>query len=324
MPGVYKGAKGLSNAQELTYGRTGSNLVSSDEHNESSGNSSKPLNLDLLWEALPFTPAIKHGSHGHLEYSHTSVPGQMPQQVQQQHQQQQVVQVLQQPVAAAATSAQPESPQRQQQPVLAPLLQPKLVTKDHQNLTLMANLVAQAINAAVTAEEARAGYEQAFAAVAAPAGTTWHLGKFARVSSWQQRQQKGAEYIDANGSPSSSSSSRGLVSMRGAGEEGESAAGEQQRSLQAQAAAQQLMMHALQLLKDSGRLADCGTEDDSLPPLLQQSGAAGGSGLASRVLLAAALQQSEEAMPNMVLQLVLVSGGLHETQLGYCCLRVSQ
>jgi hypothetical protein len=280
-----------------------SKLAGSDQHNTSSGNSSEPVSLDVLWEALPFTPAIKHGSHGHLEYSHTPASDQAPQLLQQQQQQQQAEQVLQPPVITAVTaSAQLVSAPRLQQPILAPLLHPELVNSHHQDISIMASLAAETIAAAITADEARAGYEQAFAAVAAPAGTAWHLRKFTTASSWQQRQQKGAEYVDAG----SGSSSRGL-----AGEEGLSAVDEQKRSLQAQAAAQQLMTHALQLLKDTGRLADCGTEDDSLPPLLQSFDVAGDGGVpGSRVLLAAALQQSEEAMPNMVLQLVLVRGSL--------------
>jgi hypothetical protein len=302
LPGIYRGAWYNSAVEGLELASSNSNSPSSDE-NTSSGNSSQPVNLDLLWEALPFTHAIKHGSHEHKEYMHASSSQHQVQQ--QQQQQQQLVQLLQQPAATAAASLAPQQAQ-QQQPMLAPLLQAVLSNADHPEIAVLASLVTEAVEAGITADEALAGYEQAFAAISAPAGTTWHLHKSTANSTWQQRQQKGAEYVDANDS-SSSSSSRGLVSMHATGKEGLSAAHEQQRSMQATTAAQQLMTHALQLLKGTGRLADCGTEDDSLPPLLQQSNAGGSSGATGRVLLAAALQQSEEAMPNMVLQLVLVS-----------------
>jgi hypothetical protein len=314
LPGVYKGTLDSTRAAQ-TEGLSTSSTDSSVDNSTSSGNSSKPVDLSVLWEALPFTPAIKHGSHGHIEYSHSASAHQ---QMVQQQQQQQAVSLQQQPLAAGAatteatpTAVPPALPARQQQPLLAPLLQPETSNPDNHDIAFMASLVAEAVDAGITADEATAAYEQAFAAVAPPAGTIWHLRKSSGANSWQQRQQKGAEYVDADSSSRSSSiGGRGLVSVGGSSEDhdGLSAAEEQQRSLQAQDAATQLMMHALQLLKGTGRLADCGTEDDSLPPLLQQQSdvAAGGVGL-GRVLLAAALQQSEEAMPNFVLQLVLVS-----------------
>jgi hypothetical protein len=313
LPGVYKGAWD-SNRAAQTDALSTSSTDSSGDNSTSAGNSSKPVDLSVLWEALPFTPAIKHGSHGHIEYSHSASAHQQMLLLQQQQQQQQqpAESLLQQPIAVAAapeaatpTAALPAVPQ---QPLLAPLLQPETSNSDNHDIALMASLVAEAVDAGITADESRAAYDQAFAAAAPPAGTIWHLRKSSMASSWQQRQQKGAEYVDADSSSSSSSNGgRGLVSMSGSSEEDDalSAAEEQQRSLQAQEAASQLMTHALQLLKDAGRLADCGTEDDSLPPLLQQSDVAGSGG--GRVLLAAAVQQSEEAMPNMVLQLVLVS-----------------
>jgi hypothetical protein len=322
MPGVHKGAWDTTRAvQTGVISSSGSD--GSSNNSTSSGNSSKPVDLSVLWEALPFTPAIKQGSHGHIEYSHSaSAYQQMLQQQQQQQQQQQAVGLLQHPVVVAAaesataelaqTAVLPALPALQHQPLLAPLVQPETANPDHPDIALMASLVAEAVDAGITADEARAGYEHAFATVAPPAGMTWHLRKSTTASSWQQRQQKGAEYVDTDSSSSTTNGGRGLVSMGGSSEDSEdnnlSAADEQQRSLQAQAALAQLMTHALQVLKATGRLADCGTEDDSLPPLLQQSGdASGGAGGPGRVLLAAALHQSEEAMPNTVLQLVLVS-----------------
>lgn len=92
-------------------------------------------------------------------------------------------------------------------------------------------------------------------------------------------------------------------------------AADAQGSSQGSAAAEQLLTYALLLLKASKRLAACGEDDNSMPqPLpLVPGGPPGG-----RLLLAAALQDNAEAMPNFVLQVLLVSGQ-HLPTCNICC-----
>ncbi|KAF6261180.1 hypothetical protein COO60DRAFT_812784 [Scenedesmus sp. NREL 46B-D3] len=243
LPGVYKGTRETEVYQEHYNGLSSSSSPNSSIGNSTaSGSSSEPVNLDVLWEAVPFTPAIKHASLGHLEYSHISIYEQ-----QQQQQDHQLAKLMQKPVtAAAAAAALPVSP-ASQQALRTPLLQPELSNPDNMDIAFMARLVAEAADAGITADDARAGYEQAFAEVAAPAGSVWHLRKPSTFSSWQQRTQKGAEYEEAE--TDSSSDGRESASAPGTSDITVSAAGKPQRSLQATTAALQLMTHALQLLK---------------------------------------------------------------------------